>query len=256
MAPEQRDVVITLPENRQRFTETNGFPKGTRFFRLNGVQVVVQPDFWPAPVLLTGLLAWAAGKRRPERSWLERLGVGLLAMPFALFADLGHALAHSVSARAAGAPMDRFLLSSGMPRTLYDNNDIPPRAHILRSLGGPIFSLAGFVLSLAWRRLTPKGSLGRDLADASLAGHSFILLGGVVPLPFVDGGVILKWKLVETGQTPEQADRVVKKTSLGLGAALLGLGALAGILGKRRRLGGLLAAGGAAAGAAGAGLLK
>ena len=98
------------------------FPSGTTIYRFNGVPVMAQPDFWPAPILLTGLLAWAAGLRNPERSWPQRLTVGLLAMLLATIADVGHAMAHTISARLAGAPMDEILLSSGMPRTLYRDN--------------------------------------------------------------------------------------------------------------------------------------
>ncbi len=232
------------------------FPSGTTIYRFNGVPVVAQPDFWPAPILLTGLLAWAAGLRNPERSWLQRLGVGLLAMALATFADIGHAMAHTISARLAGAPMDEILLSSGMPRTLYRDNTVPTQTHIRRSLGGPIFSLTGFSLSLLWHLLSPRKSLSRDLADASLAGHSFILLGSVAPLPMVDGGIILKWKLVEAGQTPEQAEETVRKTSLGLGAAFVGAGALLGLARKRKLVGGLLAAGGLVGIAAALGWLK
>lgn len=231
-------------------------PNGTTLYRFNDVPVVAQPDFWPAPILLTGLLTWVAGLRKPERSLLQRLGVALLAMPIAFIADIGHAMAHTVSARLAGAPMDEILLSSGMPRTLYRNNAVPPRTHIRRSLGGPVFSLIGFSLSLLWRRISSPGSLSRDLAEASLAGHSFILLGCVVPLPMVDGGIILKWKLVEAGQSPKQADQTVHNVSLSLGSALLGLGAALGIMKKRKLVGGLLAAGGLVGIAAGIDLLK
>jgi hypothetical protein len=236
--------------------EASSLPTGTTLFRFNGVPVVAQPGFWPYPIMVTGLLTWLAGWRDPERSWLQRLGLGLLAMPFAMSADLGHAMAHTISARLAGAPMDEILLSAGMPRTLYKNNDVLPQTHIQRSLGGLVFSLISSILSLLWRFVSPRGSLSRDLADLSLAGHSFILLGSAAPLPMVDGGIILKWKLVEAGQTPEQADQTVHKTSLGMGAALLGLGALLGLSRKLRWVGGLLAMGGAAGIAAGKGWLK
>ena len=236
--------------------EPASLPTGTTLYRFNGVPVVAQRNFWPAPILLTGLLAWVAGLRKPQRSWPQRLGVGLMAMPLAMLADIGHAMAHTLSARLAGAPMDEILLSSGMPRTLYQDNIVPPRTHIWRSLGGPIFSLIGFTLSLLWRRMSAPGSLSRELSEASLAGHSFILLGSVAPIPVVDGGIILKWKLVEAGQSAEQADQAVHKISLSLGAAFLSLGALVGLLRKRRLIGGLLAAGGVAGIAAGKGWLK
>jgi hypothetical protein len=236
--------------------EPPSLPTGTTLYRFNGVSVVARPDFWPAPIMLTGLLAWIAGLRKPERSWPQRLGVGLLEMLIATVADIGHAMAHTISARLAGAPMDEILLSSGMPRTLYQNNAVPPQTHIRRSLGGPIFSLIGFTLSLLWWRISPHGSLRHDLAEASLAGHSFILLGSLAPLPMVDGGIILKWKLVEAGQSSRQADQTVRKTSLSLGAAFLGLGALLGLFQKRKLVGGLLAAGGAVGIAAGIGWLN
>jgi hypothetical protein len=234
----------------------SSLPSGTVLFRFNGASVVAQPAFWPVLILLMGFLTWMAGKRKPALSWPQRLGVAFLAMPVALFAEIGHAMAHTFSARHAGAPMDEILLSANMTRTLYENNAVPPQTHIWRSLGGPIFSLINFTLSLLWRRFSPHGSLRQDLADVSLLGHSIILLGSIAPLPMVDGGIILKWELVKAGKTPEQADQTVHKVSLGLGAVGLSLGAVIGSIGKRKLLGGLLAAGGAAAVAAGIGWLK
>ena len=240
------------PQNQEPFV----LPSENALFHFNGVPVVVRPAFWPIPILLFGFLTWVAGHRRPQLSWLQRLGVGLLAMPVALVADVGHALAHTVSARMAGAPMDEILLYAGMPRTLYQNNAVPPKTHIQRSLGGPVFSLICSLLSLLWWRRTARGSTSHELAEASLAAHSFILLGSLTPLPIVDGGVILKWKLVEAGQSPEQADQSVQKTTLGLSIALLGVGVLLSLFGKRKLVGSLLAAGGAAGIAVGNGWLK
>jgi hypothetical protein len=238
------------------YPANSSLPAGTTLFRFNGVPVKVQPAFWPIPFVVTGVLAWIAGRRRPGRSRLQRLAVGLVALPVALFADIGHAMAHTISARLADAPMDEILLSAEMPRTLYENNQVPPQVHILRSLGGPIFSLTCLTLSLLWRSLSPRKSISRELAETSLVGHGFILLGSIVPLPMVDGGIILKWKLVEAGQTPGQADQTVHKISLGLGTVVLSLGAVIGAIGKRKLIGGLLAAGGAAAVAAGFDWLK
>jgi hypothetical protein len=236
--------------------ESPPLPTGTTLYHFIGVPVVAKPDFWPIPILLTGFLAWVAGRRKPELSWLQRLVVGLITMPIALFADIGHAMAHTVSARLAGAPMDEISLSSGMPRTLYLDNTVPAEIHIQRSLGGPIFSLVCSALSLLWWRGSPRGSLSHDFAQASLFGHGFILLGSLVPLPIVDGGVILRWKLVEAGQSPELADQAVRKTSISLGTAFLGLAASLGLVRERRLVSGLLAVGGAVGIAAGIGWLK
>lgn len=242
---------------KQQILEPSSLPSGITLYHFNGVPVVVQSIFWPLiPILLTSFLAWIAGLHKPERSWLQRLGIGLLAMPLALAADIGHAMAHTISARLAGAPMAEILLSAGMPRTLYQNNAVPPQIHIQRSLGGPIFSLICSVFSLMWWHNTAPESTSHELAEVSLVGHSFILLGSMAPLPMVDGGTILKWKLVEAGQSPEDADQVVRKTSMGLGTALLGLGALFGLVHERRLVGGLLAASGVAGITAGIGWLK
>lgn len=241
---------------RSKNSMPSNLPSGLVAFRFNSVPVVVQPVFWPIVVLVTGVLTWIAGRRHPERSWLQRLAVGLIALPVALLADIGHAMAHTVSARMAGAPMDEILLSAEMPRTLYENNTVPPPVHIMRSLGGPVFSLACAALSLLWHSLSPRRSLSRELAEVSLFGHSFILLASSIPLPMVDGGIMLKWQLVKSGLSPEQADRVVHRASLGLGVALLAPGAVIGLGRKQKLIGSFLAASGAAAIAAGLGWLK
>ncbi len=57
----------------------------------------------------------------------------------------------------------------------------------------------------------------------------------------MEGGIKLKWRLVQAGQTPERADRVVLKTRTGLGIALFGLGAALGIGCKHPLPGALLA---------------
>jgi len=44
------------------------------------------------------------------------------------------------------------------------------------------------------------------------------LAGSLTPLPVVDGGVILKWTLVERGRTPAEADAVVRRLNLAIGA--------------------------------------
>jgi hypothetical protein len=158
-------------------------------------------------------------------------------------ADVGHALAHSISARAAGAPMDRIDLTSGMPRTVYYDQSVPPRAHILRALGGPLYSALGFVISLVVRSLFPRQSIAREVADWSTIGHGLILSGSLAPLPIVDGGSILKWSLVESGKTPPEADQVVEQVGIAAGVAA---GAAGAALATRRRwlpAAGLLVAG-------------
>lgn len=224
-------------------------------FTLNDVPFKARPTFWLMPPLLWAALAWVAGRRRPERSVGQRLLVGALSLPLAASADLGHPLAHTVTARMAGAPTGAILLEAGMPRTLYTNNAVPARVHILRSLGGPLANLLGLLVSLLWRYHAARSSLERELAETTAVAHAVLAFGSLLPLPIVDGGVILKWLLVMWGNPPAQAGQMVNKASVSMGVAAFGVGALLLALG-RRTLGALVMAGGAVAAAAGLEWLK
>ncbi len=82
--------------------DQSALPSGTTLLRFNGVPLVAKPAFFPLPFLAAGVLTWIAGKRHPNYSWPQRLGTGLLAAPVAMFADVGHAMAHTISARTRG----------------------------------------------------------------------------------------------------------------------------------------------------------
>jgi hypothetical protein len=195
-------------------------------FHFNDVSVKARPAFWGMLALMWGFFAWLAGRRRPRRPWSESLLVGALSLLPALFADIGHALAHSVSAKAAGAPMDTVLLDANMPRTLYADNDVPPHVHRTRALGGPIFNALGLSLSLLWRKFSPPRTESRELADISAVAHGMLFFGSLFPIPIIDGGTILKWTLVERGCTEDEADQRVRQAGLGAGLALGGIAAI------------------------------
>ena len=74
--------------------------------------------------------------------------------------------------------------------TLYRDNDVTPRQHIGRAIGGPIASgLVALLWWLAWRALG-KTLLGRVALVACLQ-NAFLALGSLLPLSWVDGGVIV-----------------------------------------------------------------
>jgi hypothetical protein len=191
---------------------------------VGGVPLKAKPAILANFLGLWGLMAWRAGRYRPQRSLWHRLAFGALSTLALFAADIGHALAHIVSARHAGAPMDEILLSQGMPRTLYHDDNVPPRAHRLRALGGPVYSALGLALSALLRWLAPRDSSLHELAGWSCLGHGLILSGSLVPLPIVDGGTILKWTLVERGATPQEADRTIRRVNGALGVAATGAG--------------------------------
>jgi hypothetical protein len=179
-----------------------------------------------------------------------RLLAGVLSAGVLILSDVGHAFAHTISARFAGAPVDEIELSAGMPRTIYHENHVPPRTHRMRALGGPIFSALGLGISLLVRAFLPRNSMAREVADWSSLGHGLILVGSLAPLPIVDGGSLLKWTLVDRGRTPAQADQIVKQAGIVTGVAATGAGVMFAT--RRRWLPavGLIAAGMVAIGAA------
>jgi hypothetical protein len=218
--------------------------------RILDTPVEISPGFHANLLALWAGLSWLSGRGHPERSWPINLLVGAISGFTLVLADVGHAFAHSISARMGGAPMDRIKLSSGMPRTIYDDNNVPPRAHRMRAMGGPVFSAFGLVVSLLLRAVTPKDSLAREVAGWSCIGHGLIFTGSLAPLPIVDGGSLLKWTLVDRGRTPEEADRVVQQAGIATGIAAAGAGAA--LASQRRWLPatGLIAAGLVAIGSA------
>ncbi|MBN1286053.1 MAG: hypothetical protein JXB47_11705 [Anaerolineae bacterium] len=233
-------------------------------FTAFNVPVRVKPPAWPYAVMVWGGMILLSSLLRPARPLLLRPLAALLYIPFVLFADLGHALAHSFSARIAGTPMKEILID-GMPRTLYADDDVPPHVqerrakgleegtppgvHITRALGGPVFSGVGLALSLIWRALAAPDTLARELAEVSIVGHGFIFGSGVIPLPFVDAGSIVKWALVKFGFLPYEADKLLRLGNLGMSAVFALAGVVLMLRGSVRAGLVVLAVGGVALGA-------
>jgi Zn-dependent protease len=204
------------------------------------------------------VMAWVAKKRLPDRSWRRSLEIGVMTMPVVLGSEWGHNLAHAAAARLVGKPMDAMRVYFGMPRVIYnDINDqsVTPRQHILRALVGPVFNLLLLPFALIFRRFTRPDSAARDVADAAVAANALIPAAGLLPIPGLDGGPILKWSLVEKGFTIPQADLAVRKVNGVLGA-LLGFGGALALKKRRWVPGGLLVLLGAAALGVATGLVK
>ena len=171
-----------------------------------------------------GVVTWLQLHWHPERGFWQGLLIGLVTTILLLVVEFGHTLAHIFSARYAGAPMDEILITADMPRTLYSNNDVSPNVHRLRSLGGPIFNLMGLLLSLAIYGVVSSNSIIKELAGWWALGHGLQLIMSLSPLPFVDGGTILKWTMVERGKTEREADKLVRQIDWGLGIIIVIIG--------------------------------
>jgi hypothetical protein len=218
---------MSFPTDWQTVTHFFGTPLKVKFplsFPVN------QWLFW-------GFLTWDNGRRHPERSFLLKVWTGFWGMIVLLGSEWCHNLAHAAAARAIGKPMDELHVYFGMPRVVYhDINDstVTPRQHILRAAAGPLFNLLVLLLARVARGFTRPNSPARDIADVAVAMNATIAGGGMMPIPGIDGGAMLKWGLVESGRTPQQADQTVQKVSLGLSGGLAGVFAVS--LQKRRTL--------------------
>ena len=145
--------------------------------RIFGTPLVVKGKTWLPLIELGawGLMARAAGKRRPERSWLARLGVGALTMPIVVGSEWCHNLAHAAAARLVGKPMDVLRITWGTPLVVYHDiadKTVTPRQHIIRALGGPVFNALVLPVALLLRRRTHPDSVARDVANAAVGANA------------------------------------------------------------------------------------
>ena len=187
-------------------------------------------------------MTWRARRKRPERTLPQSLGVGLLSMIALLQWEWLHNIAHAAAAHWAGKPMDALEITAGMPVCIYtpeNHRSTTPRQHILRALGGPLFNLAAMSATRLLRRRSAPESLERELLDIAVAMNTFLCTASLLPSPGIDGGPVLKWSLVASGKSPQQADRAVRRANLGLSPLMA---VVAGYHFRRRRwLSGVLA---------------
>ena len=193
--------------------------------KIFSTRLVTKGNSWfPFTQIITWLLlSFLAKKRLSERSLIKCLGIGAFSMPFVLGSEWGHNLAHTAFAHWVGKPVDAIRIVWGMPLLVYyDINDqqVTPKQHIVRALGGPVFNLTLLPFTWLLKHLSNNDSFLKDLGNFLFATNAFIGIGGFLPIPGVDGGPILKWSLVEQGQSIQEADTTVRKVNGALGAGL------------------------------------
>ena len=213
--------------------------------RVFGTPVVVKGrTWWPFTELVVwAVMAWLAGRGRPDRAGWQRVGIGALTTAVILGSEWCHNFAHAAAARLVGKPMDALRIAWGMPLVVYydiADQTVTPRQHIVRALGGPVCNALLLPFTLLAQRWTPENSALRDVANAAVGMNTFLTTGSLLPIPGIDGGPILKWTLVERGCTPDAADETVMGVNRALGG---GLGVAAAVALQRRRhfLGAILA---------------
>jgi len=193
---------------------------------------------------ITQLALWAiftrsASRKKPENSHLQWSREGFLKMAVVLGSEWCHNLAHLIASNWIGKPMDQMRIQAGMPRCIYheiNDQDVTPRQHIARSLGGPIVSLLFLPVTGLMRTVTKSDSIAGETAKTAFQTNLLLSLVSLLPIPGIDGGPILKWSLVESGKTIEEADQVVQKVNGPL-AVILGLFSSWAFLSKKILLG-------------------
>ena len=226
-------------------TEMKSDKKTNTVGHVFGTPLVVKGKTWfpLTELVVLGIMTQQAGKRQPGRSWPQCLEIGALTMATILGSEWCHNLAHAAAACLIGKPMDALRITWGMPLVIYhDINDksVSPRQHIVRALGGPVCNAFILALSMLLRPLTRPDSAGREVADAAVGMNRFLCSVSMLPIPGINGGPVLKWTLVEKGQTPEKADETVRKVN-GVLSGGLGIAAAVSFRKRRRFLGGILA---------------
>jgi Zn-dependent protease len=206
--------------------------------RVFGTPLVTKGWTWlPLTQLITWLLmSWLAGKRHPDRTFGQCARVGALKMVVMLGSEWAHNLAHAAAAQSTGKRMDALKVNWGMPRVVYhqiNNPNVTPNEHIRRALGGPIINTLLLGASLAGRALTQPGSDSREVVNTAAGMNAFVAGAGLLPLPFLDGGPLLKWSLVKRGYTPAQADEKVRAVNGFTGAAM---GTASALMLRKRKL--------------------
>lgn len=219
-------------------------------------------NFIGTPVTLeaSGLLAplnlfWLAVVLTAGQPWGRRLRYGLFAALNYVLADAAHFGGHIISSKMANGPMQAIRLAAPMPQSIYTDHDVSPNTHRGRAIGGPVGSAVAALVVLVLRAFTHPHTAARDFFNVAALGNGLLSLGSLLlPLPMVDGGVLLKWTLVEEGdQTPAAADAVVERANLAAGGVLAVAGSVMAI--RKNILPGLMLLG-TAAGAIAVGLGK
>ena len=213
----------------------------TEFCRVFDAPLVAKGITW---LPITQVLVWAglsylAGQRKPERSWTQRLALGGWSMLAALGSEWLHNLAHAAAAKLVGRPVDAIRVVWGMPLLVYfDINDktLTPQQHIVRAAGGPLLNAVLLPLFLLVRRLAPRDSLASEIGDIGSTMNGFILGAGLLPIPGLDGGAMLRWLLAARGRSLGQADETIRRVN-GPTALVLGGLSIWGFCKKKRVIG-------------------
>jgi hypothetical protein len=158
--------------------------------RLWGVRVTATPIAWTSPVVFFALRVLMNLVTMRGSMWPRLKEAALFSLSVQVTSPL-HACGHIVSGTLAGSPMDELLITATRDVNVYegDQSRVPSHVHLMRAIGGPLANLlVGGVCRVLLRRARP--GLATDIVAAIASTNLFYGLGGLLPLPSIDGEVI------------------------------------------------------------------
>lgn len=158
------------------------------------VTLLITPWTWLGPFVFFGL-HFLLNLLNTRLTLDERL---LQSIYFVLAVELTtpiHALGHILSGKLVNSAMDELLITATRDVNVYhgDQSQIPGHVHLIRSLGGPILNILVGVFCIFIAQWIPPG-FWTGVNDSMISTNLFFGLGGLLPVPSVDGQVI--WREV------------------------------------------------------------
>lgn len=164
--------------------------------RVAGMEIEIAPSAllsFGALAAGLALFAWKGLKWRPYTA----VAGGLLAALAHGGSEMVHQLGHARAARLTGYPMRGVRFWGPLATSLYPPREgmLTPETHILRALGGPLFSLIlAAALGLLALLARPLGGLPLFLTLFAFLDNLLVFtLGAFLPLGFTDGSSLLTW---------------------------------------------------------------
>jgi Zn-dependent protease len=119
---------------------------------------------------------------------IRQAGIFTIALEITI---LFHSFGHILSGKMVHSAMDELLIASTRHVNLYlgDQSLVPGSIHVIRSLGGPLFNILVAGLCYILKPIMPAG-LPSMLLASLISVNLFFGLGGLLPIPTVDGEVI------------------------------------------------------------------
>lgn len=129
-------------------------------------------------------------------TWLQAIVWGVLATAIHFVVTYLHHVGHAIAARRTGYPMQGIQLYLVLGASVYpaDEPELSSDTHILRALGGPIFSgLVAVVMFIIAILLNYDSFVGSLVMWAAIDSFVTYVLGALTPLGFTDASTILYW---------------------------------------------------------------